>query len=407
MDEKSFARLDLAGKLIIKVQLGEDIRRIPIHNDDITYDELVLMMQRIFRGQLDSKDEVAIKYKDEDGDLITIFDSSDLSFAIQCSRILRITLFVNGRPRPLETAQVKHIREELQEIRDRVNHLVDQLSCEQSDAPVHNHVQSSSMQEQAVDPTVVAHARPPVPVGGSKEFDPLSARAAAEPDEAQQKVMSSFGLQNDGGSLTPVERPRSPGSESTHSANSMPTAQRPGGPPEAPQVHQPHPSQLPPQQQQMPPQQAPYPQQQPTSQPHGPQPGYAGAPAGYPTGAGGPPLQQGMPQGPQVPQQPAQQPAQHPSQPPYAGPTGYSSANSQAYTPTSQYYRYGQSQMGPGYAAGYTQAGMSPSPGGQPGESTVPTQSSNNPYAMGNNQYGQQYPRPQGQYPRPPTTGYQ
>ena len=28
-----------------------------------------------------------------DGDLITIFDSSDLSFAIQCSRILKITLF--------------------------------------------------------------------------------------------------------------------------------------------------------------------------------------------------------------------------------------------------------------------------------------------------------------------------
>lgn len=101
-----------------QVQLGEDIRRIPIHNDDITYDELVLMMQRIFRGQLDSNDEVTIKYKDEgepliqcvriglaciivnlffpyfkDGDLITIFDSSDLSFAIQCSRILRITLF--------------------------------------------------------------------------------------------------------------------------------------------------------------------------------------------------------------------------------------------------------------------------------------------------------------------------
>ena len=28
-----------------------------------------------------------------DGDLITLFDSSDLSFAIQCSRILKITLF--------------------------------------------------------------------------------------------------------------------------------------------------------------------------------------------------------------------------------------------------------------------------------------------------------------------------
>lgn len=58
-------QLDLSGKLIIKAQLGDDIRRIPIHNEDITYDELVLMMQRVFRGKLQSNDEVTIKYKDE------------------------------------------------------------------------------------------------------------------------------------------------------------------------------------------------------------------------------------------------------------------------------------------------------------------------------------------------------
>ncbi len=61
----SFSQLDLSGKLIIKVQLGEDIRRIPIHNEDITYDELVLMMQRVFRNDISSNDEVTIKYKDE------------------------------------------------------------------------------------------------------------------------------------------------------------------------------------------------------------------------------------------------------------------------------------------------------------------------------------------------------
>jgi hypothetical protein len=54
---------------------------------------------------------------------------------------------VNGRPRPLESAQVKHIREELQDIRDRVSHLVDQLSCERSDAPVVNHVDKGSHQQ--------------------------------------------------------------------------------------------------------------------------------------------------------------------------------------------------------------------------------------------------------------------
>lgn len=58
-------QLDLTGKLIIKVQLGEDIRRIPIHNEDITYDELLLMMQRVYRGKLSGSDDIVIKYKDE------------------------------------------------------------------------------------------------------------------------------------------------------------------------------------------------------------------------------------------------------------------------------------------------------------------------------------------------------
>ena len=43
--EDAFNKLDLSGKLIIKASLGDDIRRIPINNDDLTYDELVLMMQ--------------------------------------------------------------------------------------------------------------------------------------------------------------------------------------------------------------------------------------------------------------------------------------------------------------------------------------------------------------------------
>ncbi|KAJ8971649.1 hypothetical protein NQ314_000601 [Rhamnusium bicolor] len=63
MDMKT--ELDLSGKLIIKVQLGDDIRRIPIHNESITYDELVLMMQRVFRGKLAANDDITIKYKDE------------------------------------------------------------------------------------------------------------------------------------------------------------------------------------------------------------------------------------------------------------------------------------------------------------------------------------------------------
>jgi len=57
--------MSLEGKIVIKVQLGNDIRKMLIHNDDITYDELVLMMQRVYKGVIKQEDEIIVKYKDE------------------------------------------------------------------------------------------------------------------------------------------------------------------------------------------------------------------------------------------------------------------------------------------------------------------------------------------------------
>jgi protein TFG len=68
-----------------------------------------------------------------DGDLITIFDSSDLAFAVQYSRILKLQILVGGedkanqRNHSLHPVQVNHIRRELQHIRDQVNHLLDSI----------------------------------------------------------------------------------------------------------------------------------------------------------------------------------------------------------------------------------------------------------------------------------------
>jgi len=53
------------GMLIIKARLGDEFRRVPIHNEDITYDELLLMLQRLFPKCLSPTDDVLLKYKDE------------------------------------------------------------------------------------------------------------------------------------------------------------------------------------------------------------------------------------------------------------------------------------------------------------------------------------------------------
>ncbi|KAF1513463.1 Protein TFG, partial [Eudyptula minor] len=236
-------QLDLSGKLIIKAQLGEDIRRIPIHNEDITYDELVLMMQRVFRGKLLSNDEVTIKYKDEDGDLITIFDSSDLSFAIQCSRILKLTLFVNGQPRPLESNQVKYLRRELIELRNKVNRLLDCLEPPAEPGLSTNLPESDAVDGREEKPAAAdSNVKPSTQViaASMSAFDPLKNQ-----DEISKNVMSAFGLTDDQVSGPPSapaeERSGTPDSIASSSSAAHPPgvqAQQPPYPGTQPQTGQ-------------------------------------------------------------------------------------------------------------------------------------------------------------------------
>ncbi|XP_064183214.1 protein TFG [Anguilla rostrata] len=397
-------QLDLSGKLIIKAQLGDDIRRIPIHNEDITYDELLLMMQRVFRGKLQSSDEVAIKYKDEDDDLITIFDSSDLSFAIQCSRILKLTLFVNGQPRPLESSQVKYLRRELIELRNKVNSLLDSLEPPAepgftASEPDSDAVDGRDGKPVAPDSTV----KPPVPVSAASmsAFDPLKNQ-----DEVSKNVISAFGLTEDQVSGPPSgpaeERSGTPDSiaSSSSAAHQPGVPSQPQGPYAAPPAQQQPPAAMdgqvyqqyqapggyPPQQPAAPPQQqysmqypagytpqpgAPQQQQQfqnytpPTSQAAAPAPGFAGQQQAPPQGA------QQYPPGAFPPQNYTSQASQ---------PANYNMP------PTSQ----------PAIAPTQPGAGYQPRPGytPPPGSTVTPPPGAANPYARNRPPYGQGYTQP-------------
>ena len=50
---------------MFKVKLDNEIKKLVIHNDDINYNELLLMMQRIFSDKIKPLDEISIKYTDE------------------------------------------------------------------------------------------------------------------------------------------------------------------------------------------------------------------------------------------------------------------------------------------------------------------------------------------------------
>ncbi|XP_065837561.1 protein TFG-like [Oscarella lobularis] len=178
-DGLSFPSVDLAGKLIIKAQLDDDIRRIPIHNEEITCDELLLMMQRVFSGRLSPRDDVVLKYKDEDGDLITIADNADLTLAKQTSRVLRIVVLVNGQLKPythLDPDSVHNVRKELVHVRDCVNGLLDQLDGIHVSTPAT--VENKKDVESSPSASVVPSASEPKSTNfDSTMFDPLKSEA--------------------------------------------------------------------------------------------------------------------------------------------------------------------------------------------------------------------------------------
>ncbi|XP_007517502.1 protein TFG isoform X2 [Erinaceus europaeus] len=383
-------QLDLSGKLIIKAQLGEDIRRIPIHNEDITYDELVLMMQRVFRGKLLSNDEVIIKYKDEDGDLITIFDSSDLSFAIQCSRILKLTLFVNGQPRPLESSQVKYLRRELIELRNKVNRLLDSLEPPGEPGPSTSIPENDTVDGREEKPAASDSSgkqSTQVMAASMSAFDPLKNQ-----DEINKNVISAFGLTDDqvsGPPSAPAEdRSGTPDSIASSSSAAHPPVQ-PQQPPytgaqaQAGQMYPQYPQQASYGAQQPPPQ----PPQQYSiqysagySQQTGPQqpqqfPGYAQQPTSQAPAFSGQP---------QLSTQPPQQ-YQASSYPPQTYPTQTSQPTNYTVAPASQ------PGMAPSQPGAYQQRPGFTTP---PGSTMTPPPSGSNPYARNRPSFSQGYTQP-------------
>eukprot|EP00047_Mylnosiga_fluctuans_P003924 m.231712 g.231712 ORF g.231712 m.231712 type:complete len:584 (-) comp12257_c0_seq1:127-1878(-) len=112
--------------MVVKARLGTELRRIPFHNEDLTYDDLLLMLQRVFG--LSPSDELKLKYKDEDGDLVTLADSQDVSHAISQSPVLRIVISAASQASESgRTVAIDDIRHQLRTVCQSIEDLLDKL----------------------------------------------------------------------------------------------------------------------------------------------------------------------------------------------------------------------------------------------------------------------------------------
>lgn len=126
--------------------------------------------------------------------MVTIFDSSDLTSAIQCSRTLKLTVFLNSQSETTDESQqqkgvanITAIRKELAGIRDRVIHLLDQLDIAPQESPNRDsplHVETEKHTIQAVKPSPIH----------TKEFDPYQQQN--DTVKETDKVSEAFGVES-------------------------------------------------------------------------------------------------------------------------------------------------------------------------------------------------------------------
>lgn len=156
--------MDLNGKILFKVKLKNEIKKIMIHNDDLNYNDLTLMLQRIFSDKIKQNDEFSIKYTDDENDLVNIQDDADVSLALQTSKILKLTIFMKEENLPDNDLKPSEIIAELKTIRESLDkfltHFQKTIKFEQKLEQITN--AADGIKVDQVDPEV------------QKEFDPLN-----------------------------------------------------------------------------------------------------------------------------------------------------------------------------------------------------------------------------------------
>ncbi|CAO3677464.1 unnamed protein product [Umbelopsis ramanniana] len=139
----------MTGEIIVKCRCGDEIRRIPI-NQTPTYDELCIMIFRLFAHKISNIENIILRYADEDGDLIVLSDDMDIVHAISQRNVLKVTIFDKERhPLPRDSwdqgsqsvtqTTLNNLERDLLSMRETINDLLGRLGEKKPSEEKHNH----------------------------------------------------------------------------------------------------------------------------------------------------------------------------------------------------------------------------------------------------------------------------
>ncbi|KJH51098.1 PB1 domain protein [Dictyocaulus viviparus] len=154
---------DQVAMTILKARFGNDVRKTPIHHaHDLTLNDLTLMLQRIFK--IASAETIVLKYRDSDGDLISLADDSDLLLALQSEQSLSIEVSLDNKA----IVDLTAVQQQISQIQADVQHLYKSLGSIQFTANQAAVQSNASQHLETVEAVVSIHGDhiPTLPING-------------------------------------------------------------------------------------------------------------------------------------------------------------------------------------------------------------------------------------------------
>jgi hypothetical protein len=136
---------------VIKFYCDDEIRRVPMNRSlgELTYDELCVIVQRIWKSKLSSDiNNLILKYVDDEGDQICLENDNDVNHALSFSSCLKIHIYdketipVNSTSLipnlSLEEKSLESIKNVVKSSRDTLNKIIEQLEKIKVETPTIN-----------------------------------------------------------------------------------------------------------------------------------------------------------------------------------------------------------------------------------------------------------------------------
>ncbi|KAI6649058.1 Protein TFG [Oopsacas minuta] len=135
------------GNVLLKIECRDEIRCRSV-SEDYGWEDLQYMVQQLFTGQISPRDPMTLKFKDPDGDWVTMGGEDEFNLAKQLTPKLHLS--VSQKKLDKQDIPIPQLRSELVRLRDEINRVLELIP---------SGIKDQSIEEEVILPVQTADTK--------------------------------------------------------------------------------------------------------------------------------------------------------------------------------------------------------------------------------------------------------